>query len=150
MEVIGFPNYHITQDGTITNIHTGRVLSSHVNSQTGYKTVSLWKNSKGKKETIHRLLATHFIPNPDGKRYVDHIDRNKLNNELSNLRWVDGTESNLNNGGQDRKNHCIYYRKDRDVYRVIIQRYGVATYVGSVKTMDDAKVLRDSYLCSGQ
>lgn len=148
MEVQTYPNYRITQDGILTNIHTGRVLSTHVNSQTGYRMVGLWKQNKCKHETLHRLLATHFIPNPDGKRYVDHIDRNKLNNCLANLRWVDGTENNLNSGGQDREMHCIYYRKDRGTYRVIVQRYGVSTYVGSTKTLDEAKALRDEILAA--
>lgn len=149
MELQGFPNYTIEECGRITNIHTNRVLSTCVNKQTGYKMVSLWKDGKQKHETIHRLLALHFIPNPDGKRYVDHIDRNKLNNDLSNLRWVDGTESNLNNGGQDRENHCIYLRKKNGqpyLYRVMVQRYGNPIYIGSAKTLDEAKLLRDKEL----
>jgi hypothetical protein len=149
MEVQGFPNYRIDRDGTITNIKTGKVKSSCINSQTGYKMVSLWKDNKEKGETLHRLLATHFIPNPEGKRYVDHIDRNKLNNDLSNLRWVNGTENNLNNGGQDRENHCIYHRKDRDIYRVMVQRYNVPKYVGSAKTLEEARAIRDEYLARG-
>lgn len=145
MELQGFPNYRIDRDGTLTNIKTGKVKSSCINSQTGYKMVSLWKDNKEKHESLHRLLATHFIPNPNGKRYVDHIDRNRLNNDLSNLRWVDGTESNLNNGGQDRENHCIYHRKDRGIYRVMVQRYGKTEYVGSAKTLEEARAIRDAY-----
>jgi hypothetical protein len=148
MEVQGFPNYTIADDGTITNIHTGRVLSSHVNTQTGYKCVSLWKDNKEKRETIHRLLATHFIPNPDNKPYIDHIDRNKLNNALSNLRWVNGTENNLNSGGQDRDLHNIYYRKDRNVYRVWIQRYAIIHRLGQFKTIEEAKKVRDEWYVS--
>ena len=149
MEVQGYPNYRIDRDGTITNIKTGKVKASCINSQTGYKMISLYKDNKGKHETIHRLLATHFIPNPDGKRYVDHIDRNRLNNDLSNLRWVNGTESNLNNGGQDRENHCIYERKKNGqfyLYKVIVQRYNKPKYVGSAKTIEEARTIRDTYL----
>lgn len=149
MEVNNYPNYRIERDGTITNIHTNRVLSTHVNKQTGYKMVSLWKENKEKKNTIHRLLAEHFIPNPEGKKYVDHIDRNRLNNDLTNLRWVNGTENNLNNGGQDRENHCIYLRKKNGkpyLYKVVIQRYGVCKYIGSCKTLEEAKQLRDANL----
>ena len=148
MELNDYPNYRIDRDGTITNIKTGKIKSICINRQTGYKMVSLWKDNKEKHETIHRLLALHYIPNPDGKRYIDHIDRNKLNNSLDNLRWVNGTENNLNNGGQDRENHCIYLRKKNGqpyLYRVMIQRYGKTTYVGSAKTIEEAKELRDKY-----
>lgn len=148
MDVIGFPNYTIAEDGTITNKKTGKILATSVNKQTGYKMVSLWKNNKEKKDTIHRLLATHFILNPDNKGYVDHIDRNKLNNDLSNLRWVDGTESNLNNGGQDRDLHNIYWKNSHKVYRVRVQRYGITHYIGCRKTIEEAKAIRDQWYAS--
>jgi hypothetical protein len=44
--------------------------------------------AKNNKCSIHRLLAIQYIPNPDNLPEVDHIDRNKQNNDLSNLRWV--------------------------------------------------------------
>lgn len=146
MELNDYPNYRIDKDGTITNIKTGKVKSTCISKQTGYKMVSLWKDNKEKHETIHRLLALHFIPNPDNKRYVDHINRNRLDNRIENLRWVDGTENNLNSGSQERETHCIYYRKDRNIYRVMVQRYGTTTYVGSSKTFEEAKQIRDAYL----
>ena len=145
MDIIDFPNYTITEDGTITNKKTGNVLATYLNKQTGYKTVSLWKNNKGKRDTIHRLLATHFIPNPDNKDYVDHIDRNKLNNDLSNLRWVNGTENNINSCRQDRDLHNIYFKKDRNVYRVIVQRYWIVYKLGQYKTIEEARAVRDQW-----
>lgn len=50
----------------------------------------------GKQYRVHRLIAEAFLPNPDGKPTVDHIDRNPLNNELSNLRWADMSEQKNN------------------------------------------------------
>jgi hypothetical protein len=148
MELIGFPNYTINELGEVANICTGKILATCVNPQTGYRMVSLWRNNKEKKETIHRLLATHFIANPDNKGYVDHIDRNKLNNALSNLRWVNGTENNLNNGGQDRDLHNIYWKKSHKVYRVHLQRYGTTIKLGQYKNIEDARAVRDYwYAC---
>lgn len=53
-------------------------------------------NLNNKKYSVHRLVAETFINNPDSKPYVDHINRNPLDNRLDNLRWVTGTENNMN------------------------------------------------------
>lgn len=54
----------------------------------GYKRFCLNKNGKGKTVKLHRIIAQAFIPNPDNKPCVDHIDGNPSNNNVSNLRWV--------------------------------------------------------------
>ena len=63
-----------------------------VNKQTGYYQVAL----NGKPYPLHRLLAQTFIPNPENKPFVDHIDGDPLNNSLSNLRWATATENSRN------------------------------------------------------
>ena len=62
----------------------------------GYYTIGLRKNHKVKQYRVSRLVAEAFIPNPDNKPYVDHIDTDKSNNKITNLRWVTPKE-NLNN-----------------------------------------------------
>ena len=59
----------------------------------GYMVVSLCKNGKQKKVFVHRLLATAFIPNPENKRCIDHINGIRDDNRLENLRWVTHQEN---------------------------------------------------------
>lgn len=64
----------------------------------GYYRVSI----RGKRYGVHRLLAMAFIPNPQNKPTVDHIDRNPSNNSLDNLRWADHKEQADNTENVDR------------------------------------------------
>lgn len=59
----------------------------------GYVTVILSKNQKKKYCRLHRVVASAFAPNPDNKKEVNHIDKNKQNNEVSNLEWVTTAEN---------------------------------------------------------
>lgn len=72
-----------------------RLLKPRINKQ-GYATVSLCKDSKVKVMLVHRLVAIAFVPNPENKGIVDHIDVDKLNNNANNLRWCTQKE-NCNN-----------------------------------------------------
>lgn len=90
----GFPNYTISNTGVVTNIVTNYVKRSHVGAN-GYPALSLVNNGYAKTLTIHRLLALHFLPNPENKRTVNHIDGVKTNNSLSNLEWATDQENCL-------------------------------------------------------
>jgi hypothetical protein len=84
-------NYSISNLGNVKNNKTGLVLKQHLNTK-GYKKVNL--NNKTKE--VHRLVGLAFIPNPENKRCVDHIDTNKTNNNMSNLRWATMDENGHN------------------------------------------------------
>lgn len=71
----------------------GKVLKIRKNTH-GYLDISLYKNSVSSNNTIHRLVAEAFIPNPENKPQVNHIDEDKTNNSLANLEWMTAKENN--------------------------------------------------------
>ena len=83
-----------SETAEIVKVTNGRVLRP--TNMKGYFRVNLIKNKKPKSYYVHRLLALTFIPNPEGKPEVDHIDRNPHNNALTNLRWADDYDQNHN------------------------------------------------------
>lgn len=62
-------------------------------SAAGYLQVELWSNGIGKRFKVSRLVAFAFIPNPENKPEVNHVDRNKLNNCVENLEWATRLEN---------------------------------------------------------
>lgn len=87
--------YKINQTGDIWSCWYNKVMK-HQETEDGYLCLRLKKSDGGHKGYIHRLLAIQYIDNPDNLPEVDHIDRNRKNNDLSNLRWVDKKTQNNN------------------------------------------------------
>jgi len=69
------------------------IMKQQLNLKTGYRAVSLCKNSKYKLRTIHRVMAIAFIPNPENKPEVNHLDGVKTNNYVGNLEWNTSSEN---------------------------------------------------------
>ena len=86
------------------------ILKNHID-QFGYCLVNLTKSrTEQKLHRVHRLVGQAFIPNPDNKPEIDHIDRNTQNNCVSNLRWATRSEQCLNTSKQDTEYNNIGFR----------------------------------------
>ena len=72
-----------------------RILKQRINKKK-HCTVVLCKDGKTYPKLVHRLVAIAFIPNPDNKPIIDHIDTDPTNNRVDNLRWVTQQENALN------------------------------------------------------
>jgi hypothetical protein len=86
-----FPDYSILRDGRVYSFKTRKFLSGTLRN--GYVKLTLLNRYKPKTFVIHRLVAQAFIPNPENKPEVNHIDGNKLNNHVSNLEWCTRIEN---------------------------------------------------------
>lgn len=85
--------YKINNLGEIWSIRKNIIMKGGLTGF-GYKNIILTKNKHKYQVYVHKLVAETFIPNPDNKPQVNHIDGNKLNNELDNLEWVTYSENN--------------------------------------------------------
>jgi hypothetical protein len=84
---------HYTKHGRSKMKVLGKLLKKQCDKQNRYLYVSLCKNGKRQKCSVHRLVAQAFIPNPENKRCVDHIDGSRDNNCEYNLRWCSHKEN---------------------------------------------------------
>lgn len=106
LPIQGYENYKISNCGRVVNSDTNRIIKQVVSNH-GYLEVQLWKNNKGKTHQIHKLVYTHFNNDFNTSGYViNHIDGNKLNNNVDNLEKVTYQENNLHATYTIQTNKC--------------------------------------------
>lgn len=119
--------YSVTRDGTIArHLKNGNIRPLKPSQNAGgYPIVNLSKAGKGTYMVLHRVVAKMFIPNPDNLPFVDHIDENKTNLAVANLRWCTH-QQNINfyraKDGRDHNIKAAQVRKQRlNAYSVRLQ-----------------------------
>ena len=106
-KVEGYENYSVSNFGNIRNDKFNRNLIPKL-KKNGYYQIGLCKNNNRQFFTIHRLVGLHFLEKVEGKYEIDHIDRNKTNNHISNLRYATRSEQERNKN--KRKNCSSIYK----------------------------------------
>lgn len=143
--IIGYENkYQINKEGlikSVKNINKPHFLKPGI-AKNGYICVQLRDKGNDKRINIHRLLAIHFIPNPDDLPMVDHINRNKLDNRLENLRWVNASV----NAANKNKKGSIYISKttikeiEYKSYRICYTPFNKKRFTKRFKTYEEAEI----------
>ena len=142
-KIEGFENYEISNLGNVRNMTTGKILTQQKRND-GYKHLNLTSNYKIKGVLIHRLIAVAFIPNPDNKPNVDHIDNNRSNNDISNLRWCSQQENMCNkkvNTTSQSGIKGVSHHKETNLYQAKIKHNGITRTIGYYKTTEDAIIV---------
>ena len=95
-KIEGFPNYSVSNTGRVRNDRKDKILKPKISGKyRNYYRVGLGcgKPVKIVNRSIHRLVASAFIPNPDNKPQVNHINGDTFNNTVNNLEWVTESEN---------------------------------------------------------
>lgn len=86
-----WPSYEVSDLGRVRRVETGLILAGAYTK--GRRRVTLRRNPIQANALVYRLVAEAFIPNPEGKPMVNHIDGNPQNDAVSNLEWVTAFEN---------------------------------------------------------
>lgn len=93
-DIIGFEGiYEINEYGDIRDFQTKKLRKYYINNK-GYKMIDLHKDKSRVRMLVHRLVAIHFVSNPNNDPIVLHLDNNKLNTYYTNLKWGTYSENN--------------------------------------------------------
>lgn len=97
-DIPGYEGYYqVSNFGDIRRLHRNCGTLMHQHDFKGYRRVEFRIKGERVKFRVHRLVAQAFIPNPENKPFVNHIDEDKSNNHVNNLEWVTEKE-NVNHG----------------------------------------------------
>ena len=143
-----YDNYEVSNFGNVRNTNTNRILKPRKKRE-GYYYVGLCKNCTTTNFYIHRLVGYAFIPNPENLREIDHINQDKANNSMSNLRWVSRSNNCRNKPKKQNtssKYMGVYFYKAAGKYRAEIRINNKQKHIGLYETEEDAGRAFDNFV----
>jgi len=144
MEINGYENYLIHDNGTVYSKTTKKFLKPQLRNR--YYRVGVSKNGKQSWLSINRLVGEYYIPNPQNKEEVDHIDNNPKNNDVSNLQWlthqenIDKRKYPTNTGYR-----YINYREKENKYDIRVKEHRLYLRADEYELIDAVNI-RDALL----
>ena len=124
--ISGYLKYQVSNVGRVRNSITGRILKPQIRKDVYYQ-ICLCENSMKTRYLIHRLVAREFSENPDNKNFVDHMNHNKADNTILNLRWVSNAENDMNRTKRQNTSSRfkgVWFNKQRNNWRAQIMLDG--------------------------
>lgn len=120
----------VRSNGNTFRTQKGRIINKKI-EKTGYLAVRIIVNNKEKRIPVHRLVAIHFIPNPNNLPIVEHIDDNKANDYIENLMW--STQSN----------NCLnkHYRSSKNQIKAVLQYDLSGNFIAKHESISNAQRL---------
>jgi len=142
-KIDGFEEYEVSDWGRVRRGE--RVLRG--SDTKGYMRVCLCKDNTRTFKLIHRLVGLAFIPNPDNKPTINHIDHNRSNNHLENLEWATHTEQHIHSPCPiGVSGHRNIYQQRSGCWQVKIQRDCIPVFVKTFPTLPGAIKARDEFV----
>lgn len=138
-----FERYEVS---TMGNVRRGEKLLVPGLDSDGYQQVNLYTGGKRCTQKVHRLVMDAFNTNTENKPQIDHINRERTDNRLQNLRWVTASENVRNSKWFTDEMYGLSWNKKNSSYVVRVNVEGKERYFGSRKTLEDAKTLRDDII----
>lgn len=143
-DIKGFEGkYAITEDGRVWS-YKNKIYLKPILDKDGYIQVNLYKDGKCNTKKVHRLVAEAYIPNPDNKPQINHMDENIANNNIDNLEWCDNTYNQ--NYGSHNKNMGM--SKSIPVYCVELDTVYYGAYEAARQTGANQSVI--TKCCKGK
>ena len=142
-DIVGYEGlYQISNYGNVYSFYSNKILKPAKDTK-GYYFVNLVKDRKNKTKRIHRLIAIHFISNPNNKREVNHVDGNRGNNDLKNLEWVTPSENSL---------HALYIlcKKIKPVIQMDLKGNVIKIYQSATIASKETNTDRGGIICVSQ